>query len=110
MPDGRLCKENNVPHAIRGYELQHRSALKLIAATSWEQVADAYFKGSVIALENAVDDRDPENGLGTFAGWLRLMDNGRFADADALLVRRLGAAAPRARSARARASAPARCR
>ena len=38
-----------------------------------------------MALENAVDDRDPVNGLGTFAGWLRLMDNGRFADADALL-------------------------
>jgi len=64
---------------------QHNSAKKLVAAAGEATVADAYFNGALGALESAVDDRDPANGMGTFAAWVHLMQGSRYAEADAML-------------------------
>ena len=49
-------------------------------------MAAAYFNGEVIALANKVDDLGLKEPFGNFYEWLRMVDEGRYAEADALLV------------------------
>ncbi|MDX6707794.1 MAG: hypothetical protein QOI48_3640 [Solirubrobacteraceae bacterium] len=81
----KLCAEQGVPRGETHYVQQHNSAKKLVAAAGEATVADAYFNGALGVLESAVDDRDPANGMGTFAAWVHLMQGSRYAEADAML-------------------------
>ena len=82
----RLCKETGTPNPTPSYPKQSEAAFGLIGATSWELVAAAFFNGEVTALSNRIDENDP-TGFGAFYGWLLAVDEGRYADAEALLPR-----------------------
>lgn len=64
------------------YGVQLKSIKKLLAVTTKETLAAAYFQGKVDALEKAVEGK----GIGTFAKWIVFMNAGKYSDADAMLA------------------------
>ena len=77
-----ICAEQGIPIVNNAYVDQRRSIDKLVATTSRDIVADAYFNGNIAGMESAVDSA---KGAGTFARWKAYMQAGNYADADALL-------------------------
>jgi hypothetical protein len=76
-----ICTEQGI---IRGniYPDELRSVEKLVATSSREILAAAYFQGNIADLENTINSA---KGAGTFAQWITFMCHGQFASADALL-------------------------
>ncbi|MGH2367279.1 MAG: hypothetical protein ACRDI2_03690 [Chloroflexota bacterium] len=75
-----ICDESKI---VRGafYVDERRSIERLIAATSKDKVAAAYYQGATAELEAAVDAKKK----GTFAKWVLYLKMRKYADADALL-------------------------
>jgi hypothetical protein len=75
-----LCAETNMPFNTN-FSRQHASVTKLVAISSKEALAAAYFEGKLEGIRSAVEAK----GEGRWARWLRSMEQGKYAEADALL-------------------------
>ena len=82
----KLCAEQT-PAIPRGdfYPDQYKSVKKLVAYTSEDMVAAAYFNGKLAELEAEVDRKAGTSGAGTYAKWVGYMKQSKYAEADALL-------------------------
>ena len=78
-----LCKEQKITRT-GFYESQLASVEKLVAATSKEKVAAAYFQGKVADLRSELDGKKA-GGAGTFNKWVAFMGKSKYGDADGLL-------------------------
>jgi hypothetical protein len=74
-----ICAEQTI---TRGpfYAMERGAVEKLVAATSREALAAAYFDGDLKGLENAVEAK----AKGAWAQWLDFMKRGKYTDANAL--------------------------
>jgi hypothetical protein len=75
-----ICKEQGLT-ATSSYPDEHKAIKKLVAASSDDLLAGAFFLGQVTALETAVDAK----GAGTFKKWCDAMKQGKYAAANKLL-------------------------
>lgn len=77
-----ICYEQKIPLQVsKAYQKSVRSIEKLVQASSEDLLAGAYFQGQIFALETAID----AEGKGIFLRWLRLMKQGQYRNANALL-------------------------
>jgi hypothetical protein len=83
----KLCAEQKpaIPRGAGFYSDQYWSVKKLVAYVTEDVVAAAYFKGKIAELEAAVDKKAGASGAGTFAKWCGYMNQGKYAEAYALL-------------------------